>query len=502
MAETVTAPRFRLEPWVPCVLATLVAIVSVRPYAGSWNDGSRLATVESLVDRHTFAIDDSIFVRVPSETSPYPDDPLLADKGTQDKMWILGHYYSDKSPVPAVLLALFYAAVRALTGLTAASHPALFCYLLGLLSAGLPYVVAVVALDRLARVLRLSDHQRWLVTASFGFATVAPVYARQVNNHILLLGVAMVLMFQLVLFAREIAGWNRLLILGTLAGLAYTIDLGAGPPLLLCLLLLVAVRRRSALQVATVLLAALPWVLVHHALNYAVGGTWKPANANPEYFNWPGSPFPPQALTGAWNHQSFLELVSYALALLFGKHGFLTHNLPLCLLLTTFPLLWGLRHRVGPELGFALLWSVLTWALYAWASTNYSGQCCSIRWFVPLLAPGYFALAVLLCHVPRAAGELVVLSAWGALLAGFAWWYGPWIRHMVPSYWIILSAALGSWLLYRRLRANPERAGEGAARRRVGIVLSTRVAYEPDPASPLPAGGAGDRVGREQLPTV
>ena len=38
-------------------------VLSARPYAGSWNDGSRLAAVESLVDYHTWAIDDSIFVR-------------------------------------------------------------------------------------------------------------------------------------------------------------------------------------------------------------------------------------------------------------------------------------------------------------------------------------------------------------------------------------------------------------------------------------------------------
>ena len=42
--------------------AVLVALVSARPYAGSWNDGSRLATVESLVDYHTLAIDRSIFL--------------------------------------------------------------------------------------------------------------------------------------------------------------------------------------------------------------------------------------------------------------------------------------------------------------------------------------------------------------------------------------------------------------------------------------------------------
>ena len=50
-------------------LAVVVALVSARPYAGSWNDGSRLATVECLVDYHTLAIDRSASVRPASVSS-------------------------------------------------------------------------------------------------------------------------------------------------------------------------------------------------------------------------------------------------------------------------------------------------------------------------------------------------------------------------------------------------------------------------------------------------
>ena len=65
--------------WVLAAVALAIAAVGARPYAGGWNDGSRLATVECLVDYHTMAIDRSIFVQVPppdgSQTpSPYPPD--------------------------------------------------------------------------------------------------------------------------------------------------------------------------------------------------------------------------------------------------------------------------------------------------------------------------------------------------------------------------------------------------------------------------------------------
>jgi hypothetical protein len=486
MAQTATAASLeRLEKWLPAALALLLALVSVRPYAGCWNDGSRLATVESLIERHTFAIDDSVFVRVPSQLSPYGEGPLLARQGTLDKMRIDGHFYSDKSPVPAVLMALCYAVWRALTGLTAAARPDLFCYVLSLLWSGLPYVVAVVSLDQIGRVLRLPAGRRWLLTLSFALATVAPAYVRHVNNHILFMGVAMPLMWQAALLAKGRSGWKRLILLGLLAGFGYTIDLGVGPALLLCLLPLVAWRRPGILPVATVLLAALPWLAAHHALNYWVGGTWRPANANPEYFDWPGSPFPPQSLTGAWNHQNVGSLAVYALALLFGKHGFFGHNLPLFLLIAALPVFWRLRRRAGPELSFVASWCGLSWALYAWASTNYAGQCLSVRWFVPLLAPAYYALAVLLRHSSRAAGELIVWSAWGAVLAGLAWWSGPWPRHMVPGFWTLNAGALTCWIAYRLLRRRSAAGPTCPWKMR-------RIFHEAHPASPVPVGGAGD----------
>jgi hypothetical protein len=99
--------------WLVLIMAALIATVSARPYAGSWNDGSRLATVESLVDYHTLTIDRSIFVQVPARTNvntpgPYaPDDPVLP-QGTRDRLLIRGHYYSDKPPVPALLMAVLY----------------------------------------------------------------------------------------------------------------------------------------------------------------------------------------------------------------------------------------------------------------------------------------------------------------------------------------------------------------------------------------------------------
>jgi len=437
--------------------AITVAIVSAKSYAGGWNDGSRLATVESLVDRHTLAIDHSIFVQVPSRRdpgvpSPYPtDDPTLFPHGTRDKLLINGRFYSDKSPVPAFLMAGVYQGLQWTTGLRAGERPDRFCYWMTLGSSGLAYVIAVWSIFQLGVPLRLPLALRLALTASFGLATVALTYSRHVNSHILLLAVAAALLLNLAWLAEETRmgriPWLRLIGLGTLTGLGYTIDLGTGPVLLACTLGVIAYRCRSFRPLAVFVLVALPWLALHHAANYAIGGTFRPANSVPQYLQWPGSPFTPQNMTGTWNHPTIGQFITYAAALLVGKRGFLGHNLPLFLALPGIVALLRWRTPELPEILYAACWSGGTWLAYALLSTNYSGVSASIRWFVPLLAPGYYVLAIFLREHPRYQKDFLVLSGWGAVVAGLMWWKGPWMKRMVPFYWPLVAAALLSWIL-------------------------------------------------------
>jgi hypothetical protein len=463
------------------VAALGIVLFSARPYAGGWNDGSRLATVETLVDQHTWIIDHSIFVQVPrpEDSTPLPYDPAepgLLKHGTLDKLFIAGHYYSDKSPVPALLMAGWYQAWRWATGWTARQHPDRFCQAMTITSSGLAYIVAVLCIWRLGRPLRLPLSLRLALTGSFGLATLALPYSRHVNNHILLLGVTAALVLALTRLIEETrqgcVRWRHFLVSGTLAGLAYTIDLGAGPMFLLCTSVLIlgcslgrepeasvgfrACLRLAAKRIGIFGLAALPWLMLHHALNYAIGGTFRPANANAEYFLWPGSPFGAGNLTGSWVHDGPLSFGVYAASMLAGKRGFLAHNLPLLLGLPAAAVLLR-RHR---ENWREVLWAAAccagTWLLYAATSNNSSGQCCSIRWFVPLLAPAYYVLALFLQRYPQYRVDFLVLSAWGMLLV-LLMHEGPWIQHMVPFFWPIQAAALCTWGLCHHLRRQAAR---------------------------------------------
>src|SRR5262249_54596350 len=234
--------------------------------------------------------------------------------------------------------------------------PDWFCYLMTLASSGLAYVLAVLCMYRLFGLVGLPEALRLGLPASFALGTVALPYVRHTNNHILLLGIAAALLLGLVELGREqppgMRRW-RLLALGTLAGLGYTVDLGAGPVLLACTLALVGYRCRRTGPVLLFLLAALPWLVLHHAVNYAVGGTWKPANAVPAYFEWPGCPSNPHNMTGGWSHKSVSPFFTYAAALLVGKNGFLGHNPPLFLAVGAMVLLLKRRTAELPEILFA-----------------------------------------------------------------------------------------------------------------------------------------------------
>lgn len=454
-----------------------LAVAGARPYAGGWNDGSRLAAVESLAERGTLAIDDSVFVRVPPGLAPYtPDQPSLNVTGTLDKLRVGGRYYSDKPPVATVLLAGLHRAALALGAPAAAESPAWFSWWLTVATAGGALLLAAWWLDELLGLAGLAGWRRVGAAASFALATMATAYTRHVNNHVLFLAAAAGVFVQVLHLARLPAGtptpWGRLALLGTLAGLGYTLDLGCGPVLLACGLPWLAYRLRRPLPVAVVLLAALPWGLLHHGLNYAVGGTFKPINTTPEYFQWPGSPFDASNLTGVRGHTPWSWL-KYSAAMLFGKRGFLVHNLPLLLLVPGTAWLWRRCRAERPEIALAVGWAVGTWLLYATFSHNQAGGCCSIRWFLPLLAPAYYLLALLLREGPAWRGPFVVLSLAGAALAASMWRVGPWHLRMVPLLWPINGLALAGLL---------------------ALAWASRVQVEDDDGPPVPADGGGHAV--------
>lgn len=100
-AMTPSAPthRSRAVTFTIVVVFTLVGSLFIHSRAYSSNDASRLATIESLVERGTWAIDASPFATV-------------------DRIKVGEHFYSDKPPILSLAGAGVYSILHNVFGLT------------------------------------------------------------------------------------------------------------------------------------------------------------------------------------------------------------------------------------------------------------------------------------------------------------------------------------------------------------------------------------------------
>ena len=78
--------------------------------------------------------------------------------------------------------------------------------------------------------------------------------------------------------------------------------LGIGPHLLGVSVLLAGWICRRIGSALLVVAGAAPLLILHHVLNYQIGGTLGPIGAVPEYLAWSGSPFASYELTGGLHH--------------------------------------------------------------------------------------------------------------------------------------------------------------------------------------------------------
>jgi len=440
-------------PWPGLLIfaaALAFAVLSARDYAGSWNDGSRLAAIESLADRHTFIIERSIFVQVPQApgASPYGNNGLLNRFGTRDVVRINGRIYSSKPPVQSLLMAAIYGAMKMAFGLDARRSPRLFCYLMTVLTSGLAYAIAVWCTFRIGLYTGLGSRQSLLLACGVALTTVAAAWMQAVNNHIVLLAVAGAVVLNMLRYLDR-PGAGSIAAIGALSGFGYAIEQGSGMVLLGAAAVWTAYRTRNLRLIGCFAMAALPWAAAHHALIFALGHSVRPLNSVRAFDAFPGSAFSSGDMTGILIERPLLKTVGYALGLLFGPRGFIGHNLALYLSIPALYVLIARGDEHLPELLFAGFYAGGTWLLYSLFSSNYSGVCCSIRWFVPLLAPAYYVLARFLKSQPEYWPDFLILSGWGLLFGAAIWWMGPWSPRSQLLGVPFQVSALASWAAYR-----------------------------------------------------
>ena len=153
----------RIQKAIPLLPYVLLLLLLTKHAANSPNDQSRLATMESLVEQGTFAIDDSTF------------------KDTVDKIFVNGHFYSGKPPVLSFLGAGFYFILHHVFRLSISDS--LTYYSLTLLLVGVPSILMLVFFSKSLAFTRLDPKDRWIITYALGGGTLILSYSVVLNNH-------------------------------------------------------------------------------------------------------------------------------------------------------------------------------------------------------------------------------------------------------------------------------------------------------------------------------
>jgi hypothetical protein len=350
----------------------LIVLCMTHSAPQSWNDLSRLGTAQALVESGSFAIDKTEFA------------------GTGDKVFIDGHFYSDKPPLPAVLGAIVYFPLHYL-GFRLINGNTISYYLITLLTVALFWLLGTLAFFYSLSFTGLDPERRLLASLALGFGSLYFTWSQTLNSHGLAAG-CLAIGFCFLLRARHEGHVSRNLALaGLFLLLAATADVPTSiyyAAFYVYILRDPSLRRGGLYYAAPLLLTVAPSL----AINYSIHHSIFPVQIVRHYFQYPGSPWlNSDQLSGIrLNDLDFFR--TYAVRSLVGPRGFLLYNPFLVIAI------WGLTREILRKGSF--FYEAVTIAtgsalllLYYWMTTNnYGGWSYSIRWFVPMLPLVFFFL--------------------------------------------------------------------------------------------------------------
>ena len=440
----------------------LFVIIGTHKRPGGWNDASRLAMIEAIVEHGHLWVDGT-------EMSRYTGDVARID----------GKFYSDKPPALAFAAVPVYAAERAL-GITFRGDLPRAYYWTTLLTIG---VTTVAGLAALAWFLpRIVPDPRWhaatIVAVAFG--TLNTAYTVTFSNHPPS-ATAVLVAFLLLWHWRRFGGGLASIAGSALAlGFAALTDHGAAFYLPAFLLYVAwpdaqprgaagekrvhapsrnaadsdaasSSRRRRAAALLFALVSAAA-IAAYAGYAIALSGSPLPLPLQPRLFDYPGSYFADRAhLAGSHlPHASLADFARYVAFCLFGYRGLFALT-PLALFVV-----WGVAriaastthpHRVEARL--ALVPTIVLVAYYLVTSSDPGGNAYGVRWFCLFIPMLYVFLAdayeILRARMTRALFWIAyAISIPLALIGAMDPWLDP-TRWGTGFAWVIVLRAHG-WL--------------------------------------------------------
>jgi len=412
----------------------LFLVVGTHTRVGGWNDASRLAMVEAIVEHGRLWVDGTYMSRF-----------------TGDVARIDGRYYSDKPPALALFAVPIYAAEAALGTTFRGDLPSAY-YWTTLLTVGLTTLAGLIALERFLRRILPDPRWRALTIAGLGLGTLNTAYSVTFSNHppsaIALLG-SFLLLWR---WRRNGGGLASVAGGATLAAVAGLTDHGAAfyLPAFLAYLVWPGARRRTAAGFVFSFAAALP-LAAYAAYAIALSGSPIPLSLQPGLFDYPGSYFAKGThLTGgSLPHDSLAALLAYAGLCLVGYRGLFSHTPALLFIFAGMARVALHPHPRRAEAIVVLVPTCMLVAYYLLTSSDPGGNAYGVRWyclFMPMayvfMADAYQALA---SATARAGFWLAyALSVPLALIGALDPWLDP-TPYGTGFSWVIVLRSRG-WL--------------------------------------------------------
>jgi hypothetical protein len=390
IAETREARQLAMWLIIAAAAAMSFAQVLRSEPLQSANDRSRWATVWSLVERHTFQIDE--IDAAPNWT-------------TIDKVRHNGHFYSTKPPLQSTLVAGVYWCVRQLTGWNLTQHTTEVSRLILLIVNWLPGVVAFLVMARLLERYAHRDFSKLFVLVASCWGTLLTPFSSSLNNHSP--AAICVLLATYPLLRIVVDGERRrrdFACVGFFSAMAFTFELPAALLVILlgALLLKTDVRRTLSVFVPAALIPVVAFV----SLNIVATGSIVP------FYSSYGSDkyvYEHEGIPSYWSNPQGLDqnLDSpwmYFVHCTIGHHGLLSLTPIWILTLIGWAGLrrWqDCRPRILLPLGALLTFVVFAFYLSRTQNYNYGGNSVALRWML-WLAPLW-----LIAMIP-------VLDTWGS----------------------------------------------------------------------------------------
>jgi hypothetical protein len=461
-------PVHWLRPVVAgAIFLCLTALLSRWP-RHSGNVWSRFATVDSIVERGTLAIDES---------------PLRGSAAV-DVVRFRGRFYSDKPPMLSAMGAVVYAplAWAGIRFVGQSSQWVLVNWVLVVVIVGTSSAMAIASLRRLLQYVDLSPWQADLLALAGGCCSLLLTYGVTFNNHSVAAGL-LTAACSLVVDRLRLAGrepgrvtssdpspspiWGegrgegltrtraiRPATAGFLTALAATIDMPAGGTVWVALVACLALcERRSALWF---LVGSAPPALLHCFLQSQVTGSPLPVECYPDAFNYPGSYW---TTAGVWHELG--PRWRFGMELILGPQGWLTVTPILAVGLVGIG--WTLRNPSHPLWLLAALVAGVVVALcgyYTWGvrRTDFAGLSFGVRHLLAV-TPLVYLFSVVAIARWRGVVWTVVFCTLMSVSAAYAYagMLNPWSRvekrvaaGADPTLQLLQTIVLWPWSTYAR----------------------------------------------------